>query len=246
MLLIETESLVLKSYNLAEADKIVVLLTKDQGVVRGVAKGAKRLKSKFGSGLEPFSIVHCTYFQKDAVELVSLQKIELIQSSFKVASNPEFLKKFSYLSDLLVSILPPHDPSEVLYRMFRACLKTASSDPATHTAVGVYFEVWLLRLAGYLPDWTKCDQCRVALDPTSELSLGADFHISCRACRQPRSVQTISSGERELTALAMKLSPQDFCNSSVDRGDEFNRLSATFRRMISQAIGREISNHAGS
>ena len=64
MALIETESLVLKSYNLAEADKIVVLLTHDHGVVRGVAKGAKRLKSKFGSGLEPFSVVHSTYFQK--------------------------------------------------------------------------------------------------------------------------------------------------------------------------------------
>ena len=54
MSLIETESIILRSYNLAEADKIVVLLTRDHGVVRGVAKGAKRLKSKFGSGLEPF------------------------------------------------------------------------------------------------------------------------------------------------------------------------------------------------
>src|SRR5215210_4666597 len=103
MALVETESLVLKSYNLAEADKIVVLLSKDHGVIRGVAKGAKRLKSKFGSGLEPFSVVHCTYFQKDAVELVSLQRIELIRSNFEAASNPEFLKKFSYLSDLLIS-----------------------------------------------------------------------------------------------------------------------------------------------
>ncbi len=246
MALIETESLVLKSYNLAEADKIVVLLTKDHGVVRGVAKGVKRLKSKFGSGLEPFSVVHCTYLQKDAVELVSLQKVELIQSSFRVASNPEFLNKFSYLSDLLVSILPPHDPSEVLYRMFRACLQTASSDPLTHTAVGVYFEVWLLRLAGYLPDWTKCDQCGAAFDSISELSLGADFHISCQTCRQPRSMYTITSGERELTAMAMKLSPEDFCNSSLERGDELNRLSLTFKRMISQAIGREIPNQAGS
>ncbi len=55
--LIETEGLILKSYSLAEADKIVVLLTQDEGLVRGVAKGAKRLKSRFGGGLEPFSIV---------------------------------------------------------------------------------------------------------------------------------------------------------------------------------------------
>jgi DNA repair protein RecO (recombination protein O) len=57
MPLVETESLILKSYSLAEADKIVVFLTQDQGLVRGVAKGAKRLKSRFGGALEPFSIV---------------------------------------------------------------------------------------------------------------------------------------------------------------------------------------------
>ena len=61
MALIETESIILKSYNLAEADKIVVFLSEDHGMIRGVAKGAKRLKSKFGSGLEPFSIVRITY-----------------------------------------------------------------------------------------------------------------------------------------------------------------------------------------
>ncbi len=246
MALVETESLVLKSYNLAEADKIVVLLTKDQGVIRGVAKGAKRLKSKFGSGLEPFSVVHCTYFQKDAVELVSLQRIELIRSSFEAASDPEFLKKFSYLSDLLVSILPPHDPSEVLYRMFRACLQTASFDPTTHIAIGVYFEIWLLKLAGYLPDWSKCDQCGKTFDPGSDLSLTGNFHINCMACLRRHSSLTISAGERELAAMAMRHSPEDFCGASRERGVELNRLSATFRRMISQAIGREISIQAGS
>ncbi len=246
MALVETESLVLKSYNLAEADKIVVLLTKDHGVVRGVAKGVKRLKSKFGSGLEPFSVIHCTYFQKDAVELVSIQKIEIIQSSFRAASHPDFLAKFSYLSDLLVSMLPPHDPSELLYRMFSACLQTASSDPATQLAVGVYFEVWLLRLAGYLPDWTKCDRCGAGFDPGAELSLGADFHITCAACRQPRRIGSITPGERELTAMAMRLSPDDFCSSAAERAVELERLSTTFKRMISQAIGREVSSQAGS
>ena len=64
MPLIETESLVIKSYGLAEADRIVVLLTQEHGMIRGVAKGAKRLKSKFGSGLEPFSVVKVEYFEK--------------------------------------------------------------------------------------------------------------------------------------------------------------------------------------
>src|SRR5687768_13108957 len=204
--LVETESLVLKSYNLAEADKIVVLLTKDHGVVRAVAKGAKRLKSKFGSGLEPFSQVHVTYFQKDSVELVSLQKIELIRSSFREASDPEFLTRFSYLSDLVVSMLPPHDPSELLYRMFKACLAAASVPGTAHKALGVYFELWLLKLAGYLPDWSRCHVCGGTVDHLSELALALDLHLSCSNCVQPRSVNSVTGRERELATMAQKLS----------------------------------------
>ncbi|HBR56430.1 MAG TPA: DNA repair protein RecO, partial [Blastocatellia bacterium] len=55
MPIFESESFVLKSYSLAEADRIVVFYTRNYGIVRGVAKGAKRLNSKFGSTLEPFS-----------------------------------------------------------------------------------------------------------------------------------------------------------------------------------------------
>ncbi len=76
--LVETEGLILKTYSFAEADKIVVLLTQNEGLVRGVAKGAKRLKSKFGGGLEPFSIVQISYFQKEERELVSVRQLELV------------------------------------------------------------------------------------------------------------------------------------------------------------------------
>src|SRR5258708_24704576 len=122
MPLIETESLVLKTYNLAEADRIVLFLTHEHGLVRGVAKGAKRLKSKFGSGLEPYSVVKLTYFQKDTVELVSIQNTELLRSHFGLVTEPRFLQKFAYLGDILVAITPPHDPNEDLYRMVKACL----------------------------------------------------------------------------------------------------------------------------
>ena len=243
MALIETDGLVLKSYNLAEADKIIVFLTKDHGVIRGVAKGAKRLKSRFGSSLEPFSCVRVTYFQKVSVELVSIQKVELLRSSFTQASDPEFLRKFSYFSDLLVSMLPPHDPSELLFRMFGACLATALPEPRSYTAVGVYFELWLLRLAGYLPDWSRCNRCGRQFEPAVELVLGPDFHITCAKCAHRRADLTISSGERELAAMALVLSPREFYLESSAREEELKGLSVTFKRMISQTIGRDIQSN---
>ena len=107
-------------------------------------------------------------------------------------------------------------------------------------SVGVYFELWLLKIAGYLPDWSQCHLCRNTLDHSDELSLAQDFHLSCMNCNRRRSPYTVTGRERELAAIAQKLSPVEFFSASNDRGDELNRLSATLKRMISQAIGREV------
>src|SRR5688500_7655636 len=97
MSLRQTEAIVIKSYSLSEADRIVVFFTREFGLVRGVAKGAKRLQSKFGSMLEPFSTVSLEYFQKEERELVSIQSVDLLQSRFKSASDPDFLDTYSYI-----------------------------------------------------------------------------------------------------------------------------------------------------
>ena len=240
MSLIETESLVIKTYNLAEADRIVVFLTRDHGVVRGVAKGAKRLKSRFGSGLEPFSVVLATYFQKDAVELVSIQKIELVGSNFAAASNPDFLQKFSYLGDLLVTLSPPHDPNETLYRMAKACVETAADDPANLLGIGVYFELWLLRLAGYMPDWTKCDECGRTFDEIEETSVRANYHLMCSNCRRSASSRSLDGSVRVIAAAARRLSPDEFAQFAAKKGDDLRYLSPILKQMISHSIGREV------
>jgi DNA repair protein RecO (recombination protein O) len=240
MPLVETESLVLKSYNLAEADRIVVLLTRDHGLVRGVAKGAKRLKSKFGSGLEPFSFAHVTYLQKENIELVTLQKVELLRSNFAAAGDPDFLNKFSYLADLLTSFMPPHDPNEMIFRMAKACIEKAVADPSSLSATGVYFELWLLRLAGFLPDWSRCADCRRELDDAEEANIQASFHMLCTKCRKSASSRIFSGTHRALVAAAMKMSPTDFAVFVGAQVEELGFVSSVLRSLISHSLGREV------
>jgi DNA repair protein RecO (recombination protein O) len=240
MPLIETESLVLKTYNLAEADKIVLMLTRDHGIVRGVAKGAKRLKSRFGSALEPFSVNRVFYFQKETLELVSIQKVELINSYFSVASNPDFLQKFSYLTEILVSSLPPEDPSETLFRMARACLEAAAKTPRVLDTIGFYFEVWLLKLTGYLPQWKRCSDCNREFETDEAAGLGADHELICSRCRRLNSMIEIGPEERELLAAALRLSPLEFASQVWDLHRVVG-LSEIVKRVMSQSLGRPVS-----
>jgi DNA repair protein RecO (recombination protein O) len=238
----QSESLVLKSYNLAEADRIVVFLTREYGIVRGVAKGARRLKSKFGSTLELFTTINLTYFEKEDRELVSVQQVDIVRSLFAEASKPEFLGTFSYIADLLTAFVPPHDPNEKLYRMVKACTEASSGDPTRLAAIRLYFELWLLRLGGYLPDWTVCANCKNSLDSAEYAFLRHDHHLICGNCRDARGNQTISAAQRQVFHNVQKLSPVEFAASASGVTDEVHVLSTIAKRVISQVIGREVSD----
>ncbi len=240
--LIETEGMVLKSYGLSEADKIVVLLTQHQGLVRGVAKGAKRPKSKFGGALEPFSIVQVEYFQKEQNELVSIRQIELLKSYFENASEPQFLQKFAYLAELLSEFAPPHDPNERLYRMAKVCLETATEFPENLENIALYFELWILRLGGYLPNWNRCDECRRELNTNEDTSLQINFHLLCKNCQRSRNYWLITPTHRQIFMSAQKLSPAKFIEFARQKTESVKEVSGALKKIISQILGKEINS----
>lgn len=238
MALVETESLILKSYALAEADKIIVCLTQSQGLVRGVAKGAKRLKSRFGGGLEPFTIVDLTYFQKEERELVSISQIELKKSFFEAASNPNFLQKFSYLIDILIDFVPPHEPNERLYRMAKICLETAAENPRNLDDIVFYFEIWLLRLAGFLPSWSRCNNCEREFTANETANLQSNFHLLCQNCQKSGGLR-VSAEHRKIFQLALTISPAGFIELAGNKDELTKELSNILKKIIAYTLGRE-------
>lgn len=162
--LVETEAIVLRTYKLSEADKIAVCLTRKSGVVRGVARGARRLKSRFGAGLEPFTLVNLTYFEKEGRELVTLKQAEIVRSHFSWAARTEALSLLGYMGELATEFAPPNQTDERLYRMVRACLEAAAERPEALDALTVYYELWMLKLSGFLPEPRRCGVCGRALE----------------------------------------------------------------------------------
>lgn len=240
MALIETEGVILKSYSLAEADKIVIFLTQEQGLIRGVAKGAKRLKSKFGGSLEPFTIVHLSYNQKEERELVSIRQIDLLKSYFEKAAEPVFLQKFSYLADLLIEFSPPNDPNQRLYRMTKVCLEASEINLQILESITLYFELWLLRLGGYLPDWESCNVCKRKLETIEAASIQINFQLLCNLCRKTRNNLMVSGKEREIFNAAQKLSPERFIEFSKGYNSEIKDISTILKKIISNILGKEV------
>ena len=234
MALFETEALILRSYNLAEADKIVVCLTRSAGLIRGVAKGCRKLRNRFGAALEPFTLVTLTYYEKEHQELVSFRQVEILKSRFNLSSNASILTGFSYMGDLLVDFSPPHQANDNLYRMALACFEAVSETPEDLESVLRYFEVWLLKLEGFLPDLRACGYCHNAFSREEAVYLGTDLSLQCLKCSNGRG-SMISKHLHTHLRLTEKLSPGKFADEAreVPKGTKREMAELTF-----QLIGR--------
>ena len=229
----ETEALVLRTYNFAEADKIVVCLSRNSGVIRGVAKGCRKLKSRFGASLEPFTLIKASYYQKENQELVSLRQAEIVKSHFDLSSQAETLAALAYMGDLVLEFSPPYEPNEKLFRMVNACLEAICESQADLQLIMRYFEVWLLKLEGFLPDIRQCGECHNPFQDES-VFLGFDLMFRCRRCSQG-SGSALSRLLQNQIRATQRLAPFVFARESRQVPANVHREMA---ELTHQIIGR--------
>ena len=239
MSVLETEALVLRTYNLAEADKIVVCLTRGSGLIRAVAKGSRRLKNRFGAALEPFTLLNVSCYQKEHQDLISLRQAEIVKSHFSLLADTELLTGLAYMGDLVIDFSPPYQRNEKLFRMVKACLGTVAASPADLNAVLRYFEVWLLKLEGFLPDLTRCGECNRSLKEGEVVYLGSDLTLRCSGCYGGRGFLLSKSVHSQLRATH-RLSPSLFAAEFRSVSSKTRMEMADFtRQLIGRVLERE-------
>jgi DNA repair protein RecO (recombination protein O) len=238
MILVNTDAIVLRSYSLAEADRIVVCLTRSAGLVRAVAKGARRMKSRFGAALEPFTLIRLAFYEKENRELVTISRAEILKSHFDLASQVEVAEVFGYMAELIGEFAPPHEANEKLFRMITACIDALASAPQTAKLILRYFEIWLLRLAGSLPDVRACSVCGTRPTAEQNLFLDAGSTVRCSACS--RGLGTALAPEIQRTvASSQRLGPGEFAAAYESRANEVEGQLAEFtHRLIVRALER--------
>lgn len=238
MALFETEAVILRTYKLAEADKIVICLTRDAGVIRGVARGARRLKSRFGASLEPFTLVSLAFFVKEGRELVSLRQAEILRSYFGLAQHPETIAALEYLSELALEFAPPHEPNEKLFRMLRACLEAIAEAPQRIGALVRYYELWMLRLSGFLPDLRACAVCKEEFGHSMTAYVGLESSLRCGVCANDMGL-AVSSEARVHCRSMQRLGPGEWAQNLHEISQPAQaELGHLTRRLIERALER--------
>jgi DNA repair protein RecO (recombination protein O) len=228
----ETEAIILKTFPLGEADRLVSFLGRSSGRVRGVAAGARRLNNRYGSTLEVLSHVQIWYVEKETRELVRIQQAELLESFHKAQSNYGLSTGLAVISEISELILPEHEVSEPMFRLI--LLATREVERTGDWALALsYFVFWTVRLGGWLPRFDRCVACDT---PFGSKAAFYDAHqpgLFCEKCRRP--------GMKPLHLEARTLAER-FAGERLDRIEYENSMQPSVKELREAALAW-IENH---
>lgn len=152
------EAFILRTYPLKESDKIVSFFTRELGKCRGVARGARRPKSKFGSSLEPLSQVRVQFFEREGRDLVNLDHADLLAPSPQLAlagASGDLLHSMAVpvMVEVADRMLPEREASDSVYRLLLHAVPALGAAVAAGVWLPLtYYLYWMVRLGGFLPN----------------------------------------------------------------------------------------------
>ncbi len=198
----ESEAIVLRTYPLGEGDRLVSFLSRSFGRLRGVAAGARRPKSRFGSTLEPLSYIRIWFFERETRDLVRVNQCELIESFMETQSDYSCSLALAQVSEITEAVLPEREASDAAFRL---ALVTARAVKATRKPEWplAYFILWTVKLAGWLPELDRCARCGGGLEGDKAYASVVRHGLACEKCRlpamRPIAMESLAAGKKMLS-----------------------------------------------
>lgn len=224
MSLYRDEGVVLRTYKLGEADRIVVIMTRDHGKVRAVAKGIRKTKSKIGARLEPMAHVELLLYKGKDLDVVS--QVETIDAAPSLHDDLDRMAQAMAVLEAVDLAAPDRERSPELYAMLVGALRSLTVRSSPMLLAGFYLK--MLTLEGVGPQVTECVGCGSA-----EGIVSFDVQRGGVQCAECRTGVAIDSG-----ALTLM---QDVLGGRLNRA--LAALESPATRMVTSLATRLMEQH---
>ncbi len=191
----QSEGIVLRTWPFGEADLMVALFTREQGVVRGVARHAMRSRKRFGGALEPMTHVRAAWTERPRQDVVRLERLEIVWSPLRDAVDYARAAGLAFLAEILEGALPDRAPDDDVFRLALAVAPRIKGNSVALPTT--YFAMWVTRLLGWMPDLNICAVSGIPLrgvmvyySPLRDGVLSAQHRPSGSVALSPASIAT--------------------------------------------------------
>jgi DNA repair protein RecO (recombination protein O) len=232
MALEESEAIVLGTYPMREADLLVTLFTRAKGKVRGVARSAKKSKRRFGGALEPMTYVRAFYDVRERHELVRLDACEVLASPMATEVSYGRSVGLAHLAELLDELLPDREANDAIFRLTLSVLQVMTRDEIWMPVT--YFDLWLTRLVGFLPELTECTICGRELNGSRAYFHALADGLMCAEDKRMASSE-LSNQSRVLAAQMFRAPVESFAEVAWPKV-----VGADLRKFLFQILQRHL------
>jgi DNA repair protein RecO (recombination protein O) len=173
------EAVVLRHSDWGEADRLLVMFTREMGKVRATAKGVRKLRSRKAGHLEPFT--RSSLLLARGRDMLIVTQAEAVNTYAPILEDLTLLAYASYVVELLDRFTYEEGENQALYRLLCETLERLASlaDP---TIAIRYYEIRLLDLLGFRPQLFKCAQCGAEILPQDQYFSAEQGGVLCPSC----------------------------------------------------------------
>ena len=232
MALKESEAIVLRTYPLRESDLLVTLFTRLEGKVKGVARAAMKSRRRFGGALEPMTYVRAFYDDRERQELARIDSCEVIESPMSGEVTYARAAALAHVAELLDQLMPDREASDAVFRLTLAVLAELRGSALWMPVT--YFELWMTRLMGFLPEFAECAVCGRVLDGQRAYWHALADGLVCGEDKRLASSE-MSSESRTIAAQMLRSRASEFAGIDWPKG-----LGADLRKFLIQILERHI------
>lgn len=194
---LQTQGLIIKESNVGENDKLLVILTREHGIIRTFADGARRLKGKNVAATSLFCYGDFTlYKSKDTYKVTDVVSIELF---FDLRYNLEALALAQYFCEIILKVTPEDFEPQDYLRLILNSLHLLIKEKKPLEQIKVVTELRIISLAGFMPNLVNCAVCKNIDKKKIWLSLSAG-QLYCNDC-VPKNEPTVVLNNTVLAAM---------------------------------------------
>jgi DNA repair protein RecO (recombination protein O) len=179
---------VIQSFDYGESDRIVTFFTLEYGKLKGIAKGARRSKRRFGSSLDLFCHVRILLFEKEDRPLTRIDQCDVLDFFPTLGQDLVKMGYASYFVELVDAMMAERQTNKGVFNLLRGSLSALDRLEAREEMLRI-FEIRLLSLQGYRPNLNCCTECRKLLDRMEGIYfVPARGGVFCGSCRPGKEI----------------------------------------------------------
>ncbi len=192
-MILKTEAIVLKTFDLRETSRIAIFFSKNYGKIKGVLKGIRKDPKKFGSNVDKFTINDVVYYQYSRSDLHLISHCDIKQYFFQIRQDYKRNIAANYMLELVDSVMPVEQANRKVYQLILDYLNTLESVKDIDTLVHI-LQIKMLALSGFKPHFDSCVKCQKKVTGRVRFSLKSGGLVCPECPTRETAIAFISRG----------------------------------------------------